>query len=118
MSNTVNSSQDSFDRDVPQAGIAVVDFWAAWCGPCRSFAPVFAESSTRHTDVIHLKVDVDENQQLAERYDIRSIPTTMFIRDGIVVGRVAGALSPARLEDLIGQTRELDMKKVRMGERT
>jgi thioredoxin len=91
----------------------VVDFWATWCGPCRGFAPVFESSAARHLDVVHLKVDVDTNQQLAATYEIRSIPTTMFVRDGVVVGRIAGALSAARLDELLEQTRGLDMERVR-----
>lgn len=113
MSAVRDGGDETFSRDLPAQGIAVVDFWATWCGPCRAFAPVFESSAARHPDVVHLKVDVDANQQLAATYDIRSIPTTMFVRDGVVVGRIVGALSAARLDELLEQSRGLDMERVR-----
>jgi thioredoxin 1 len=113
VSNVINTTDVLFDQHIPLDGIAVVDFWATWCGPCRSFEPVFDASASAEQDVLHLKVDVDENPSLSTRYEIRSIPTTMFLRDGIVVGRIAGALSATRLKDLIEQTRNLDMAAVR-----
>jgi len=113
MTQVIVSDEGRFDRDIERDGIVVVDFWATWCGPCRTFAPVFDASAAANQDILHLKVDVDENPALSERYEIRSIPTTMFVRDGIVVGRISGAMSPARLLDLLEQTRGLDMSTVR-----
>jgi thioredoxin len=113
MSTIINSDQESFDTDLPSDGIAVVDFWGAWCAPCRAIDPIFAQSAARHTDITHLKVDVDDNPQLSARFEIRSIPTTMFVRDGVIVGRVTGAYTAARLDDLIEQTRNLDMDHVK-----
>lgn len=112
MSRVKDSNEDSFSTDIPANGIAVVDFWASWCAPCRSFAPIFEASSELHPDVLHLKIDVDANSGLATTYEVHSIPTTMFVRDGVVVGRFPGALSAPRLDDLLLQTRGLDMEEV------
>jgi thioredoxin len=94
-------------------GIVLIDFWAAWCGPCLRFAPVYERISEKHPDVIFAKVDTEAEPGLAQDFDIRSIPTIMAVRDGVVVFQQAGVLPESALESLISQVRELDMNDVR-----
>ncbi len=94
-------------------GIALVDWWAAWCGPCRRFAPVFDEASENHTDITFGKVDTEAEQQLAAAARIMSIPTLMAFRDGILVFSQPGALTAPMLEQVIDAVRKLDMDDVR-----
>ncbi|HEY8452673.1 MAG: thioredoxin [Micromonosporaceae bacterium] len=110
---TVELTAANFDEVTERDGIVLVDFWAAWCGPCRQFAPVFERASQRHTDIVFGKVNTDAEQELAMRYGIRSIPTVMAIRDGVIVFAQPGALPDELLEKLIEQVRALDMDEVR-----
>ena len=102
-----------FEATILASPIALVDFWAPWCGPCRSFAPVFERSAQNHPDVVYAKVDTDAERELAATVGIRSVPTTMAFREGILVYSQAGAMSPAVLDDLIEQIEGLDMSRVR-----
>jgi len=93
--------------------LAIVDFWAPWCAPCRSFAPVFEAASARHPDLLFAKVNTEGEQGIAAHFGIRSIPTLMIFRDNIVVFAEAGALPASALEEVIAAARALDMDKVR-----
>jgi thioredoxin 1 len=91
----------------------LLDWWAAWCGPCRAFAPVFEQASAKHTDIVFGKIDTDAEPALGLAFEIRSIPTLMAFRDGILVFAQPGAMPAPMLEHLIEQVRALDMDEVR-----
>ena len=110
---TVTLGAANFEDTLKAGGILFVDFWAAWCGPCRMFAPVFETASETHPDIVFGKVDTEEEGDLAGAAQIQSIPTLMAFRDGILVFREAGALPAPALESLIAQIRELDMDEIR-----
>ena len=103
----------TFQDNVSREGIVLVDFWAGWCGPCRAFAPVFEATAQRHPDIVFGKVDTEAEQALAAAAGIRSIPTLMAFRDGVLVFAQPGALPADALEELVSAVRGLDMDQVR-----
>jgi thioredoxin 1 len=103
----------SFEQTVLNNDIVLVDFWAAWCGPCRAFAPVFDKASANHPDIIFGKVDTEAEQSLAATARITSIPTLMAFREGVLVFSQPGSLPASALEQVIAQIRGLDMDDIR-----
>ena len=110
---TIDVGAVNFDETVMGNDVVLVDFWAAWCGPCRNFAPTFEAASEKHPEIVFAKVDTDAEQALAGAANIQSIPTLMAFREQILVFAQPGVLSPPALENLIEQIRNLDMDDVR-----
>jgi thioredoxin 1 len=110
---TVTATKDNFEQLVLENDTVFIDFWAEWCGPCRMFAPTFESASEDHPDIVFAKVDTEDQRELAEYFQIRSIPTLMVFKDQIAVFRQAGALPAPVFGDLIGQVEDLDMEEVR-----
>jgi thioredoxin len=102
-----------FEAAISGRPLALVDFWAPWCAPCRGFAPTYAAAAAKHPDLLFAKVNTEDQQQLAANFGIRSIPTLMIFRDDIIVFAEAGALPPSALEEVIAAARALDMEQVR-----
>ncbi|MEU8851002.1 thioredoxin family protein [Streptomyces sp. NPDC048564] len=110
---TVELTKDNFEETVTGSEIALIDFWAAWCGPCRMFGPVYEKAAARHPDIVFGKVDTEAQPELAGAFQISSIPTLMAVRDRTVLYSQPGALPPQALEELIDRIRAVDMDDVR-----
>ena len=110
---TVDITKDNLQETIAKNEIVIIDFWAPWCGPCKSFAPIYDTVSEKHDDVVFAKVNTEDEQELAASFQIRSIPTLMIFRDQIAIFSQAGMLPESGLVEVIGKTKELDMDQVR-----
>ncbi len=110
---TVSLTQENFESTISNSDIVIIDFWAPWCGPCRSFAPTYESVSENYDDIVFAKVNTEDEQELAGSFQIRSIPTLMIFREQVILYSEAGMLSAPQLEELIAKVRDVDMAKVR-----
>ncbi|SFV62898.1 Thiosulfate sulfurtransferase, rhodanese [hydrothermal vent metagenome] len=108
-----NLTAQNFNEKVESSDIVVIDFWAPWCGPCKQFAPIFEKTAGEYPDILFGKVNTEEEQELAGHFQIRSIPTTIILRDNIAIFQQPGLMPEEGLKDVIRQVQELDMDMVR-----
>ncbi len=109
----VELTKDNFEEVVVNNPFVIVDFWAPWCGPCRSFAPTYDKVSGDHPDIVFAKVNTEEEREIAGHFQIRSIPTLMIFREKIIIFSEAGALPESAFRELVKKAGELDMAEVR-----
>ncbi len=108
----VELNKDNFEDTVTNSDFIVVDYWAPWCGPCRSFAPTYEKVSEEFPDIVFAKVNTEEEQEIAAHFQIRSIPTLMIFREKVIIFSQAGALPESGLKELLKRASELDMAEV------
>jgi len=109
---TINLTSQTFEETIEKNDIVIVDFWAEWCGPCKSFSPIYEEVSGKYDDIVFGKIDTETEQELAGHFQIRSIPTLMIFREQVVLFSQPGMLNAEQLEEVIGKVKEIDMAKV------
>ena len=109
----VELTKENFEQVVTSNSTVIVDYWAPWCGPCRGFAPVFEKVAEKNPDVVFAKVNTDEEQEIAQHFQIRSIPTLMVFRDQIIVFSQPGAMPQGAFEQVVEKAKSIDMEEVR-----
>jgi thioredoxin 1 len=109
---TLELTSNSFDDILNKGGLLLIDAWAAWCGPCLRFSPIYERVAAKHPDILFGKINTEEEPELASRFGIRAIPTLMIFRDGVLLFSEAGLMPEAGLEQLIRQARAVDMGEV------
>ena len=110
---TVELTAENFEAMVSSSDVVLIDFWASWCGPCRTFGPVFEKVSEERPGLVFGKVDTEVQQALAASFNIMSIPTLMIIREGVVIYAEPGALPERSLTQLVEKALKLDMAEIR-----
>ncbi|NNJ95726.1 MAG: thioredoxin [Gammaproteobacteria bacterium] len=110
---TLELTKETFQDTINNNDIVFIDFWAPWCGPCKSFAPIYESVSEKNDDVVFAKVNTEEQQELAASFQIRSIPTLMILREQIVIFSQAGMLPESAMDEIVAKTKQLDMEKVK-----
>jgi len=110
---TIELTKETFQDTINNNDIVFIDFWAPWCGPCKSFAPIYESVSEKNDDVVFAKVNTEEQQELAASFQIRSIPTLMILREQIVIFSQAGMLPESAMDEIVAKTKQLDMEKVK-----
>ena len=110
---TINLTEANFQQTLEENDIVIIDCWAEWCGPCKQYGPIFEKVSEQHPDVVFAKVNTEEEQALAGYFQVRSIPTTIIMREEVGIFNQAGALPEDSLNDILRQVKELDMEEVR-----